>query len=271
MRVQDAKLVFIDVETTGLSPAMGDRIIEVGVVACAPGERPRQASQLVNPDRAIPLESRRVHGIGDEDVSEAPAFSAVARTLGELIAGSWLIGHNVRFDVGFLAMEMALAGYQVDPAGCLDTCQLAAAAFELPDYRLDTLTAALGIQRKAKHRALDDALATQAVFDFTVKEIGDASDLTIADLRALHRYEPTWPAHPRTLLPGPLYDALTSGQLISIGYVNGEGRASQRMIRPFSCFPVGRHVYVRAHCTEAAEMRTFRLDRIVEVADPAAA
>jgi DNA polymerase III epsilon subunit-like protein len=67
-------------------------------------------------------------------------------------------------------MEMALAGYRVEPAGCLDTCQLAAAAFELPDYRLDTLTAALGIQRKAKHRALDDALATQTVFDLTVEE-----------------------------------------------------------------------------------------------------
>jgi hypothetical protein len=79
---------------------------------------------------------------------------------------------------------------------------------------------------------------------------------------------PPGPRTRETLLPGPLYDALTSGQLISIGYVNGEGRASQRMIRPFSCFPVGRHVYVRAHCTEAAEMRTFRMDRIVEVADP---
>jgi DNA polymerase III epsilon subunit-like protein len=134
--------------------------------------------------------------------AEAPAFGAVARTLGELIAGSWLVGHNVRFDVGFLAMEMALAGYRVEPAGCLDTCQLAAAAFELPDYRLDTLTAALGIQRKAKHRALDDALATKTVFDLTLREIGDMSDLTIGDLRALHRYAPTWPAHPRDAAAG---------------------------------------------------------------------
>jgi len=74
--------------------------------------------------------------------------------------------------------------------------------------------------------------------------------------------------HPRKLLPGPLYDALTGGQPIAIRYVNGDGKASLRMIRPFTCFPVGRHVYVKAHCSETEEMRTFRLDRIVEVADP---
>jgi predicted DNA-binding transcriptional regulator YafY len=67
-----------------------------------------------------------------------------------------------------------------------------------------------------------------------------------------------------------LYDALTSGQLISIRYVNGDGKASLWMIRPFTCFPVGRHVYVKANCMQAAEMRTFRLDRIFEVADPTA-
>jgi predicted DNA-binding transcriptional regulator YafY len=53
--------------------------------------------------------------------------------------------------------------------------------------------------------------------------------------------------------------------------VNGDGKASSRMIRPYACFPAGRHVYVRAYCMESAEERTFRLDRIVEVADPAVA
>ena len=180
MHLQDAKLVFVDVETTGLSPAMGDRIVEVGLVACEPGGKPRQASQLVNPDRPIPPDARRVHGIGDADVAAAPCFEAIARTMGELFHGAWLVGHNIRFDVGFLAMEFALSGFRVEPAGCLDTCQLAATAWELPNYQLDTIAAKLRIQRTASHRALDDALATKEIFDRLVQELGQATKLTIA-------------------------------------------------------------------------------------------
>ncbi len=269
MQLKDAMLVFVDVETTGLSPAMGDRIIELGLITRIPGQKPRHASQLINPERPIPADARRVHGIMDADVAAAPRFEAVAKPVGELFQGAWLVGHNIRFDAGFLAMEFALSGCRVKPAGCLDTCQLAAAAWELPDYRLDTITSQLGIERTAKHRALDDAMATRKVFNLIVDELGEAAGLTIADLQSVHRYQPTWPMHPRTRLPGRLYDALTSGQLISIRYENGDGRTSLRMIRPRACFTAGRHVYLKALCTEAAEMRTFRLDRIVEIADPA--
>ncbi|MCA9249784.1 MAG: WYL domain-containing protein [Phycisphaerales bacterium] len=270
MQLKDAKLVFVDVETTGLSPAMGDRIVEMGLVVCEPGQRPRQASQFINPDRPIPGDARSVHGITDADVANAPRFEAVAQTVGGLFGNAWLVGHNIRFDIGFLSMEFAIAGFRVEPAGCLDTCQLAAATWELPDYKLDTITSELGIMHPAKHRALDDAVATREVFKMLVGELGEAG-LTVADLQSMHRYQPQWPTHPQTTLPGPLYDAVTSGQLISIRYENGDGRSSHRMIRPLTCFSAGRHVYVKAFCMKSAEMRTFRLDRIVEIADPAAA
>ncbi|HNO80579.1 MAG TPA: exonuclease domain-containing protein [Phycisphaerae bacterium] len=242
----------------------------MGLVVCEPGQKTRQASQLINPDRPIPMDARSVHGITDADVATAPRFEAVAQTVGELFCNAWLVGHNIRFDVGFLSMELAIAGYRVEPAGCLDTCQLAAATWELPDYKLDTITSKMNIAHPAKHRALDDAVATQSVFELLVEEVGEA-DLTVADLQSMHRYQPRWPMHPQTMLPEPLYDAITSGQLISIRYENGDGRSSLRMIRPFTCFTAGRHVYVKAFCTKSAEMRTFRLDRIVEIADPAAA
>ena len=270
MELKDAKLVFVDVETTGLSPAMGDRIVELGLVVCEPSRNARRATQLVNPDRPIPRDARNVHGITDADVAAAPRFQAVAKSVGKVFCDAWLVGHNIRFDVGFLSMELAIAGYRVEPAGCLDTCQLAAAAWDLPDYRLDTITSELDITHPTKHRALDDAVATRAVFKLLVDELGEAG-LTVADLQSMHRYQPQWPTHPQTTLPGPLYDAVTSGQLISIRYENGDGRSSHRMIRPLTCFSAGRHVYVKAFCMKSAEMRTFRLDRIVEIADPAAA
>jgi DNA polymerase III epsilon subunit family exonuclease len=268
MQLKDAKLVFVDVETTGLSPAMGDRIIELGLITCKPRQEPRHASQLINPDRPIPADARRVHGIMDADVANVPRFEAVAKTVGKLFQGAWLVGHNIRFDVGFLAMEFALSGCRVEPAGCLDTCQLAAAAWELPDYRLDTITSKLGIARTTKHRALDDALATQKVFNMAVEVLCKTPNRTIADLQSAHRYRPTWPINPQTLLPGLLYDALTSGQPISIRYENGKGQTSRRVIRPLTCFNLGSRVYIKAFCTKTAEIRTFRLDHIIDVSDP---
>ncbi len=67
---------------------------------------------------------------------------------------------------------------------------------------------------------------------------------------------------PHRSLPGPLYDALTSGREITIRYVNGTGQASTRTIRLVACFPAGQYTYIRAHCSKAGEVRTFRLDRI---------
>jgi len=147
---------------------------------------------------------------------------------------------------------------------CLDTCQLAAAAWEEPNYQLDTIAAKPHIQRTASHRVLDDALATKAIFDWLVQKLGQSSMLAIAHLLALHWYQPTWPVHPRRLLPGPLYDALTGGQPIAIHCVNGVGKASLRMIRPFTCFHVGRHVYVKAHCSKTAFMRRLARSQLAQ-------
>jgi len=192
----------------------------------------------------------------------------IAEPLCGVLRDAWVVGHNIRFDVGFLAMELALAGYSVDPAGCLDTCQLARTVWDLPNYRLDTVANALGLQRNGLHRALGDAVASGVIFNRIVKELGGWSGVALPDLQALHAHVPVWPMAPHRSLPGPLYDALTSGRPISIRYVNGEGRASSRMIRPYACFPVGPHVYVRADCTEAGQLRTFRLDRIMQVSEP---
>ena len=89
MQLKDAKLVFVDVETTGLSPAMGDRIVEMGLVVCEPGQRPRQASQFINPDRPIPGDARSVHGITDADVANAPRFEAVAQTVAREVEAAY--------------------------------------------------------------------------------------------------------------------------------------------------------------------------------------
>jgi DNA polymerase III epsilon subunit family exonuclease len=247
---------------------MGDRIVEVGVVVCRGGREVGRFSRLLNPQRDIPTDAQRIHGITDADVAACPPFQAVADELTGLLDRSWVVGHNVRFDVGFLAMELALAGCSVEPAGCFDTCQLAATTWDLPNYQLDTVAGAVGVKRGQLHRALADAEAARIIFDRVMEELGGSSQVGVAELQALHTYVPTWPTDPRRSLPGPLYDALTSGRPILIQYVNSEGVSSSRTIRPNACFPVGPHLYLRARCAQAGEMRTFRLDRIMEITGP---
>ena len=262
MNLTEAKLTFLDVETTGLSPAMGDRIVEIGIVVCRGPEEHTRLCQLVNPLRAIPATARQVHGIADEDVADCPTFDTIASDVAAAIDDSWIVGHNVRFDIGFVGMELASAGSAARPASCLDTCQLAKAMWTLPNYQLSTVTHKLELHVDRQHRALDDAAAARAVFGRVVDELGGWQAVTVDDVQALHTSLPSWPSDPRGTLPGRLFDALTNGSALRIRYLNGSGQPSSRMIRPVACFPAGRFTYIRAHCEQAGEVRTFRLDRL---------
>jgi len=96
------KLLFLDVETTGLSPAMGDRVIELGMIVCQGATEINRSSHLINPGRPIPQDAQRVHGISDQDVSECPLFKGIAEEVESTLVDSWIVGHNVRFDAGFI-------------------------------------------------------------------------------------------------------------------------------------------------------------------------
>jgi len=264
MDLADANLVFIDVETTGLCPATGDRIVEVGMVMCRGQREIGHLSRLVNPQRSIPQDVQRIHGIRDGDVAGAPAFVAVSCGTSNALHDAWLVGHHVRFDLGFLAMEMARAARRVAPAGCLDTRQLAAALWDLPDHRLATIGHALGLHADRPHRALADACLCRAVFHRIVEELGGWHAVRLEDLQALHTVLPTWPDGPIQVLPGSLYDALSNGQAVGIRYMGIDGGWSDQRIHPVACFAVGPHTFVRASCNEVGELRTLRLDRIME-------
>jgi len=261
--LSEAKLVVLDVETTGLFPAMGDRVVEIGTITCHGATEINRFSHLINPGRPIPQNAQQVHGISEQDVSNCPPFIKIAEEIKSILVDSWVVGHNVRYDIGFLAMELQQADFSQTPLGCLDTCQLASALWDFPNYKLETVVNALNILTTRLHRALDDAAVTREVFHRVVRELGGWEALTIDDLKRLHRYEPLWPSDPKGDLPKPLYDALTNGGSLSISYMNAEGLSSSRVIRPETSFASGRFTYIRAFCEKSIEVRTFRLDRII--------
>jgi DNA polymerase III subunit epsilon len=149
-------LVFLDLETTGISAAQ-ERITEIGLVEVVDGEYAGSWSQLVNPQRSISPFIQSLTGISNRMVRDAPRFEQLAPALFERLAGKLLVAHNARFDYGFLKSEFARLGMDYNPR-VLCTAKLSRKLF--PEHRrhnLDSLIERHGLKCSARHRALGDA------------------------------------------------------------------------------------------------------------------
>ncbi len=164
MEIGAAAFAVVDVETTGLDPA-NDRICEIGAIKVQAGRELSRYHSLVNPERPMPADVVKKHGITDEMLKDAPAFLAVAPDLRRFLAGTVLVAQNAKFDLGFLNAEYARAGASPLPVSALDTIAMARAARPgLSSYRLDNLANAFGARFSARHRAIGDCEVTAVVF-----------------------------------------------------------------------------------------------------------
>jgi len=183
--------VFLDLETTGLSPRE-DGITEIGVVMLRAGEAPREWSTLVKPALPIPPEIAQLTGITNEMVRDAPGFAEVAQTLADLLEGAVLVAHNARFDYAFLKQAYAREGL----AFFVPTLCTARLARELePGLEhagLDALIEHYRLGAGERHRALGDARLTHALA-LAMAARHDADDLQAAVKRVLKR--PSLPKH----------------------------------------------------------------------------
>jgi len=115
--VLDRPLVFLDLETTGVSP-VADRIVELSMIKVHPDGSREAMTRRVNPGVLIPPDVSRIHGITDADVADAPAFARIADELLAFIGAADLAGFNIyRFDLPMLHRELALAGRQLEMLG----------------------------------------------------------------------------------------------------------------------------------------------------------
>jgi len=157
------RFVVIDVETTGLSPSRGSRVVEAGAILLENGEIKEEFHSLVNPQVHIPFPVQKIHGITDEMIETAPAPEAVFPEIKRFIGRAVVVAHNAAFDLGFLSAEMARLGVAFNPPRQC-TLQLSRRWFpDLPNYRLETVARhVLGALpgNLHLHRALDDARLT---------------------------------------------------------------------------------------------------------------
>ena len=155
--------VFLDTETTGLSPDQGDRIIEIGCVEMVNRKLTGNNKHFyVNPGRDSHEEALRVHGITTEFLGDKPKFEAVVDELLSYLKDANIVIHNAPFDLGFLNREMQLLGrpvFRQFVASVTDSLALAKELYPGKRNGLDALCDRLGVDNSARtlHGALLDA------------------------------------------------------------------------------------------------------------------
>ena len=178
--LRDHGHVVFDVETTGLHPRRGDRIIEIGAVVMRAGVIHDEFHSLVNVRRKISKGAQQVHGITDEMLVGEPAPDLVYPRFQAFIKDSILVAHNARFDMTFLRSEFHRLGLSL-AARYMCTLEMSRKCFpHLADHSLTSVyrflfgTVPQGIQM---HRALNDARMTAEIW---LKMTGVCSERQIA-------------------------------------------------------------------------------------------
>lgn len=160
--------IVFDTETTGLSPANGDRLVEIGCVEMFNRvETGRTFHSYFNPGRSMPSEAEAVHGLSERFLSDKPAFEEMCEDLLEFIGDSPLIAHNAAFDFGFINHELGACGRPtVCTSRMIDTLTLARQKFPGAKHSLDALCTRFGVDRslRIKHGALIDAQLLAQVY-----------------------------------------------------------------------------------------------------------
>ena len=152
--------IVLDTETTGLSPQQGDRLVEIGCVELI-NHIPsgRHYHVYINPQRDMPAEAFRVHGLSEEFLADKPLFGAVANDFREFIGDATLVIHNAPFDMGFLNHELEKSGQTRLTNAVIDTVMVAREKHPGARVSLDALCKHYGIDnsRRTLHGALLDS------------------------------------------------------------------------------------------------------------------
>ena len=178
--------IVLDTETTGLDPKSGHRIVEIGCVELV-NHVPtgRTYHQYINPERDMPDEAFRVHGLSIDFLGDHPVFAQIAEAFVEFVEESALVIHNAEFDMGFINAELVkLERPKLVMDRAVDTVRMARKKFPGAPANLDALCKRFNIDNSSRdlHGALLDA---RLLADVYLELIGGRqTDLGLAGKRA---------------------------------------------------------------------------------------
>ncbi|MCC8399154.1 MULTISPECIES: DNA polymerase III subunit epsilon [unclassified Candidatus Tisiphia] len=163
--------VILDTETTGLDPKSGHRIVEIGAIEMVNKVLTGKHFHFyINPQRDMPTEAYRIHGISGEFLKDKPLFAEIAEEFLAFISNSQLVIHNATFDIKFINYELSLLKRSdtdfLELANTIDTLALARKMFPGMKANLDSLCKRYKIDNSSRklHGALKDAALLAEVY-----------------------------------------------------------------------------------------------------------
>lgn len=262
--LSNARFAFLDIETTGLSPWFGDRICQIAIVLTEGKRIKSTVDLLVNPERELSPAAFHINGLDESKLSAAPLFEEITDQLEAALKDAVIVCHNAKFDIQFLDNEYRKLGRSVEYPNLIDTLVLAREYFELPSYSLHHLAQDFQVSTNmSTSRAQADALTAKNVF-FAMMDALKPNGKPLDDYIGIYN-SPAWPEE-GVYLPTELSEAINSGKRLFIKYMNKDGETSERWISPKQVIGLSDYIYLQAYCHTREAERTFRLDRIVEVA-----
>lgn len=188
-------VVVLDFETTGLSPGVGDRAIEIGAVRIEDGEVTGRFQELMNPGQRLSGFIESYTGITNAMLTDARPCGEVMRDFAEFIGGYNLVAHNASFDKRFLDAE--LGRISMDYSGQFSCSMLTARRIfqQAPDHKLGTLVEFMDIPVEGVfHRALYDSEMTAKLWLAMLDDVRQRYVLSAIDFGLMQKLAKT-PKH----------------------------------------------------------------------------
>jgi DNA polymerase-3 subunit epsilon len=266
--IGNAVFCAVDVETSGLY--MGSRLVELGAVRFSLAGIIDEYHTLADPMEPIQREATDIHGITDDMVCGCPHPAEVVSGFGDYLGDAVFIAHNARFDVRVIGMELARAGMASPANRVVDTVILARRAFPgLPNYRLGTVAGYLGIDQDTQHRGLPDAYAAMDIFRCCLQ--GSPAGTCVEEVPGYLGLFSDLAPRIELELSGAACDIVLLAEkkvVVEMVYEGGTSPGMPRMITPLQVFVQGTSEYFRAYCHRSGMVKTFRLDRVIELRLP---
>lgn len=260
------EFVVLDVETTGLYPQYGDRVIELAAIKFKGKKVVGRFEQLINPQTKVSYGAFVVNGISDDMLKDAPLMKDVWPKFEKFLGEACLIGHNVRFDLRFLNSECARIGANdLEQFEAIDTVKMSRALIPgLNRYSLTHISSFLGVLEDQQHRAMADVTMTFNSFQKMVEiaeNNGIADKAILLNLFGIQKMTKQKKPEKMKLIK----QALDLKQKLNFLYFGASSGPTVRDVTPQEIKGEGKEATLVGYCHRREEERLFKIDRIVQL------